>query len=72
MKLNLNNNELVAVLNAIENYLEYTDDDMVEASLESFVNKVNNNARTFNRTPEELSILIISQLEDIKLLKEMD
>ena len=70
MKVNLNNNELVGVLNAIQNYLEYTDDDMVEASLMSFVKKINNQIRTFNPGPDKLVVDLIGQLEEIKELKE--
>ena len=71
MKLKLNNNELVAVLNSIDNYLDYIDDDMVEASLKSFVMKVNDQIRTINIEPDNLVVSLISQFEEISALKEV-
>jgi len=71
MNLKLNNCELVAVLNAVQNYLDYIDDDMVEASLMSFASKINDNSRSFNRLPEQLAIDTRAMLDDIKILKEV-
>ena len=66
MDLKLNNCELVAVLSGIDNYLDYTDDPMVIASLKSFVNKVGDEIRTFNNKPDELVIQLRHQLEEIE------
>ncbi|HUW89133.1 MAG TPA: hypothetical protein VMV43_01290 [Candidatus Nanopelagicaceae bacterium] len=66
MEVKLNNCELVAVLSGIENYLDYTDDPMVIASLKSFVNKVSDEIRTFNRKPDELTVQLLGQLEEIE------
>ena len=70
MKLNLNNSELVAILTAIQRDFDYNDDKMSLASITSFVNKINNQIRDFNRKPDELVTEIIAQLEEIKELME--
>ena len=70
MKLNLNNNELTAILTAIQRDLDYNDDLFCLASLKSFVKKVNDNTRTFNPNPEMLSITIENQIDEIWALME--
>ena len=70
MKLNLNNNELVSVMLAIENYLEYTDDRMVLASLKSLLHKINNNVTIVNNTVDDLGIQLRQQLNEIEELMD--
>ena len=70
MKLNLNNNELVSVMLAIENYLEYTDDRMVLASLKSLLHKINNNVTIVNNTVDDLGIKLRQQLNEIEELMD--
>lgn len=72
MKIKVNNNELVAVLEAIEIYLEYEDNKMIEASLESFLNKLNNEMTIFNREPEERILRLREQLQDLKEFRKME
>ena len=66
MKLYLNNNELVAVLDAIELSLDYRDNDFVLASLKSFVKKVNNNVTIYNRELEEKAIDLLNMIREIE------
>jgi len=70
MKLNLNNNELVSVMLAIENYLEYTNDRMVLASLKSLLHKINNNVTIINNTVDDLGIQLRQQLNEIEELMD--
>jgi len=70
MKLNLNNNELVSVMLAIDNYLEYTDDKMVLASLKSLLHKINNNVTIVNNTVDDLGIKLRQQLNEIEELMD--
>ena len=70
MKLNLNNNELVSVMLAIDNYLEYTDDRMVLASLKSLLHKINNNVTIVNNTVDDLGIQLRQQLNEIEELMD--
>jgi len=70
MKLNLNNNELVSVMLAIENYLEYTNDRMVLASLKSLLHKINNNVTIVNNTVDDLGIQLRQQLNEIEELMD--
>ena len=62
--------ELVAILTAIQRDFDYNDDKMSLASITSFMNKINNQIRDFNRKPDELVTEIIGQLEEIKELME--
>ena len=66
MELKLNNCELVAMLTSVENHLEYIDDSMVITSLKSLVNKVNIEIRNFNRKPDELTVQLLGQIEEIE------
>lgn len=65
MELRLNNNELVAILHSIEISLDYLEDRMALASLLSFVCKVNDNATTYTRNPEEVAIDLKAQIKEI-------
>jgi len=66
MKLNINNNELVAILDAIELSLDYRNNDFILASLKSFVKKVNNNVSIYNRNPEEKAIDLLDLIREIE------
>ena len=66
MKLKINNNELVAILDAIELSLDYRNNDFILASLKSFVKKVNNNVSIYNRNPEEKAIDLLDLIREIE------
>ena len=72
MKLRLNNSELVAILKVIEHNLDYNEDLMSLTSLLSFVKKVNDNATTYTRNPEELAIELKTQIIECIELEEAD
>jgi len=66
MKIKANNNELHAVLTAIENYLEIVDDSFSVASLKSFVEKINGGCTSVNSSIEEQAIIILQGISEIE------
>lgn len=60
MDLKLNNSELMAILNHIDDSLGYDLEPMERATYMSLVNKINDNSRTINRTVEEYAVNILN------------